>query len=228
LLIMKKLVVVSLLSFFMIAIAHAQDWANLKRYQMENAELARSDYAEESVVFMGNSITDSWSVMRPEFFNGKPYINRGISGQTTPQMLERFQQDVIELKPMAVVILAGINDIAGNTGPITIEKIADNIFAMAELARANNIKVILCSVLPAADFSWSPELEPAPKILELNALIKSYAEAHAMAYVDYPAAMMNEENGLRPELGLDSVHPNAAGYAVMEPLVEEALEALQK
>jgi lysophospholipase L1-like esterase len=225
---MKKLVLVSFLSFFMLDMAHAQDWANLKRYQMENAELAKLDYAEESVVFMGNSITDSWSVMRPEFFNGKPYINRGISGQTTPQMLERFQQDVIELKPMAVVILAGINDIAGNTGPITIEKIADNIFAMAELARANNIKVILCSVLPATDFFWSPALEPAPQILELNTLIKSYAEAHTMAYVDYHAAMMNEENGLRLELGLDSVHPNAAGYAVMEPLVEEALDALQK
>ena len=227
---MKSLRLILLLLFMLLAgeFLYAQDWANLKRYQKENAELLMSKTEDQSIVFMGNSITDSWSIIRPEFFAGKPYINRGISGQTTPQMLERFRQDVIDLQPAVVVILAGINDIAGNTGPSTIEMIADNIFSMAEQAKANHIKVVLSSVLPAADFSWSLEEQPAEKVIALNALIKSYAKNHKMAYVDYHSAMKNEENGLKEELGDDSVHPNAAGYAVMEPLLEQLLATVLK
>ena len=223
-----RLILFVLLPFLPGNFSYAQDWANLKRYQKENAELLMTKTEEQRIVFMGNSITDSWSIIRPEFFAGKPYINRGISGQTTPQMLARFRQDVIDLQPAVVVILAGINDIAGNTGPSTIEMIADNIFSMAEQARTNHIKVVLCSVLPAADFSWSPEEQPAEKVIALNALVKSYAKNHKIAYVDYHSAMKNDINGLKEELGSDSVHPNAAGYAVMEPLLEQRLAEVLK
>ena len=226
---MKKinLILSILLTILFIEFSYAQDWANLKKYQQENAELMLNKKSG-SIVFMGNSITEEWLRIRPEFFAGKPYVNRGIGGQTTPQMLLRFRQDVINLQPAIVVIMAGINDIAGNTGPSTIEMIADNIFSMAELARTHHIKVVLCSVLPAADFPWQPELAPADKVINLNALLKSYALEHNMGYVDYFNAMVNESNGLKEELGRDSVHPNAAGYAVMEPLVEKGLaKALQ-
>ena len=202
-----------------------QDWPNLQRFQKQNAELMPD---KDRVVFMGNSITEGWLGMRPEFFEGKPYINRGIGGQTTPQMLVRFRQDVIQLKPKAVVILAGINDIAGNTGPSTIEMIADNIMSMAELARAHNIKVVLCSVLPAFDFPWRPGLEPAEKVVKLNALLKAYANQHDdTIYVDYFTPMATPANGLKDDLGSDGVHPNKAGYMVMEPILEKALASLQ-
>jgi lysophospholipase L1-like esterase len=161
--------------------------------------------------------------MHPEFFAGKPYIDRGISGQTTPQMLIRFRPDVIDLKPSAVVLLAGINDIAGNTGPSTLEMIESNIAGMAEMAKANGIKVILCSVLPAYDFPWRPGMEPAEKVVELNAWIKSYAATHDCMYVDYFSSMADERKGLKAEYTYDGVHPNKAGYQVMEPLVEEAI-----
>lgn len=198
----------------------SQDWANLKRFQSENAMLSPE---ENRVVFMGNSITEGWSKVRPEFFEGKPYVNRGISGQTTPQMLLRFRQDVLDLRPMAVVILAGINDIAGNTGPSTHEMITNNIFSMAELAHANGINVILCSVLPAFDFPWRPGLNPAEKVVNLNYAIRTYAEAHGHTYVDYFTPMANAQNGLKADLGHDGVHPNADGYKIMEPLVEQAI-----
>jgi lysophospholipase L1-like esterase len=172
---------------------------------------------------MGNSITEGWLNIRPEFFANKPYVNRGIGGQTTPQMLLRFRQDVINLMPSAVVILAGINDIAGNTGPSTIEMIVDNIVSMAELAKANNIKVILCSVLPASDFPWRPGLEPVEKVVKLNVLLKTYANKHNLVYVDYFTAMADKSNGLKNELGSDGVHPNIAGYLIMEPLIEKAI-----
>ncbi len=228
---MKRLILTGsiLLTFLVAELSYAQDWANLNRFKIDNFEIGMPKVEEQRIVFMGNSITEGWLTMRPEFFAGKPYVNRGIGGQTTPQMLLRFRQDVINLQPAVVVILAGINDIAGNTGPSTIAMIADNIFSMAELAKANNIKVILCSVLPANDFSWNPGLAPAEKVIELNALIKSYAEKHNMEYVDYFTTMVNETNGLKEELGIDNVHPNAAGYAVMEPILEVALvEALSK
>lgn len=210
-------------TFLFLGFSHAQDWANLERFQKENAELIMPKSREHRVVFMGNSITEGWLNLRPEFFADKPYVNRGISGQTTPQMLLRFRQDVINLNPSVVVILAGINDIAGNTGPSTIEMIKDNIISMAELAKANNINVVLCSVLPALDFSWRPGMAPAEKVIKLNLLIQSYAEKHKIVYVDYFTAMVNEFNGLNEKLGNDGVHPNADGYSIMEPLLEKAI-----
>lgn len=201
----------------------AQDWANLERFNKENMELANPKSGEQRIVFMGNSITIGWLNSRPEFFQGKPIVNRGISGQTTPQMLIRFRQDVIDLKPTVVVILAGINDIAQNTGPITLEAIAGNIFSMAELAGANGIKVVLCSVLPAFDFSWRPGLEPANKVVRLNSMIEAYTKKHQLEYVDYFSSMVDASNGLKKDLGDDGVHPNVKGYMIMEPLLEKAL-----
>jgi len=205
-----------------------QDWPDLKKYQEANAELKNSMKGISRVVFMGNSITEGWLNIRPEFFADKPYVNRGISGQTTPQMLVRFRQDVVELNPAAVVILAGINDIAGNTGPSTIEMIFDNIKSMCEIANANNIKVVITSVLPAFDFPWRQGLEPGPKVVHLNALLKSYAAKEGYSYVDYFSAMTDGKNGLRKELGDDGVHPNVAGYKLMEPLLEETLSRILK
>ena len=218
-----KLTINILLLFFCMEAIYAQDWANLNRFQQENAELTIPKNGENRIVFMGNSITEGWLSSRPEFFNTKPYINRGISGQTTPQMLLRFRQDVINLKPSVVIILAGINDIAGNTGPSTIEMIVDNISSMTELAKANNIKVILCSVLPAYDFPWRKGLEPAEKVVKLNALLKTYAVQKNLVFVDYFTSMADASNGLKKELGDDGVHPNIAGYLIMEPLIENAI-----
>jgi lysophospholipase L1-like esterase len=217
------LIVVILITVFGFNNAYAQDWANLKRYQDENTQLIPLESTQKRIVFMGNSITEGWIKSRPEFFDGKPYVNRGISGQTTPQMLLRFRQDVIDLKPSAVVILAGINDIAGNTGPSTIEMIVDNLVSMAELATANNIKVVLCSVLPAKDFPWRPGLEPSEKVVKLNALLQNYSKEQGLIYVDYFSEMVDGSNGLREDLGYDGVHPNALGYSIMEPLVEKGI-----
>jgi lysophospholipase L1-like esterase len=199
------------------------DWANLKKYTADNERLKSMSTEEERVVFMGNSITELWKTTDSSFFAGKPYINRGISGQTTPQMLVRFREDVIELKPKIAVILAGINDIAENTGPATLENIFGNIVSMVELAKANHIKVILCSVLPAKDFPWRHGLEPAEKVVKLNAMIKSYADKNDIAYVDYHSSMVDERKGLKAELSDDGVHPTLAGYKVMGPLVEKAI-----
>lgn len=214
------------LSVFAIQRSHGQDWANLKRYEKENAQLALPAANENRVVFMGNSITEGWLRVHPSFFDGKPYIDRGISGQTTPQMLLRFRQDVISLKPSIVVILAGINDIAENTGPIALEETAGNIFSMAELAKAHGIKVIMCTVLPASDFPWKPDMNPGPKVVKLNTLLSSYAKQHSIPFVDYYTSMVNNSLGLEKELGEDGVHPNEKGYAIMEPLVERAITNL--
>ncbi|HNX87438.1 MAG TPA: SGNH/GDSL hydrolase family protein [Paludibacteraceae bacterium] len=202
---------------------NAQDWANLKRYQKENDTLLLKGNAENRVVFMGNSITEGWKSMHPEFFNKNPYICRGISGQTTPQMLLRFRQDVIELNPRVVVILAGTNDIAGNTGPSTPEMIMDNIRSMAELATANNIRVVLCSVLPAYDYPWRKGMKPNIKIPELNKMIKAYADERRITYLDYFGAMANEKNGMIAEYTTDGVHCTSAGYDVMEKMVIPAI-----
>tara|TARA_B100000767_G_scaffold231814_1_gene223409 strand:+ start:966 stop:1607 length:642 start_codon:yes stop_codon:yes gene_type:complete len=204
-------------------LSYAQDWANLKRFQQENSELIPKAN-EHRVVFMGNSITEGWLSIRPDFFVNKPYVNRGISGQTTPQMLLRFRQDVINLKPSIVVILAGINDIAQNTGPSTIEMIANNIISMVELAKANQINVIICSVLPAFDFPWREGLKPAEKVIKLNALLKAYSNKNKLEYVDYYSAMVNDSNGLKKELGEDGIHPNKDGYLIMEPILEKAIK----
>ena len=200
------------------------DWAWLERYRDENAALGPPASGERRVVFMGNSITEGWAKHFPAMFPGKPYIGRGISGQTTPQMLVRFRQDVIALRPEVVVILAGTNDIAENTGPATLEMIQDNIVSMVELARANRIRVVLSSVLPASSFSWKPELQPARRIVELNEWMKQFARANDIAYVDYHSAMADERQGLRAELSKDGVHPNEAGYRIMAPLVERGIE----
>jgi len=205
------------------------DWANLSRFAADNKKVAAPAAGENRVVFMGNSITEGWGNLDPDFFKGKPYINRGISGQTTPQMLLRFHQDVIALQPKVVVILAGTNDIAGNTGPTTLEQIMDNLTAMAELAQSHGIKVVLSSVVPAFDYPWRPGLQPAEKIFKLNQMIRSWADQHQCVYVDYFSAMADERKGLRAGLGDDGVHPNLAGYRIMEPLVEKAIsQALKK
>lgn len=205
------------------------DWANLKRFQEDNKKVGLPKANENRVVFMGNSITEGWSKADPSFFEGKPYINRGISGQTTPQMVLRFKQDVIDLKPKVVVILAGINDIAGNTGPMTLEQTRDNIVTMAQLATANGIKAVLCSIIPAYDFPWRPGMEPANKVVALNKMIKAYADKNKLVYLDYHTTMKDERNGLKKELGYDGVHPTLEGYKVMAPLVEKAIsEALKQ
>ena len=200
------------------------DWPWLARFKEADQALAPPAAGENRVVFMGDSITEGWHFEGADgYFHGKPYINRGISGQTTPQMLVRFRQDVIALKPKAVVILAGINDVAGNTGPETPEQIEDNLASMADLAAANHIRVVLCSVLPAFDFPWKPGLTPAPKVLALNAWIKAYAAEKDYVYVDYHTAMKDERDGLPAKLSYDGVHPLPAGYAVMTPLVEAGI-----
>ncbi|WP_188650359.1 SGNH/GDSL hydrolase family protein [Yeosuana aromativorans] len=219
-----KLFLLSSMLFFLDHNLFAQDWANLNRFQKANADIMNSSIKSNRVVFMGNSITEGWLKYHPEFFEGKPYINRGISGQTTPQMLVRFRQDVIDLNPSVVVILAGINDIAQNTGPISLEMTFGNIKSMVELAKANHIQVILCSLLPANSFSWRPSIIPTEKVIELNHFLKSYALANNIFYVDYFSAMVDASNGLKKELGIDTVHPNKEGYLVMEPLLEEALK----
>ena len=205
-----------------------QDWANLKKYSADN-ELQKSEPSENSVVFMGNSITEGWVNASPEFFPENNYIGRGISGQTTPQMLVRFMPDVIDLHPKVVVILAGTNDIAGNTGFSSVKMITDNIKAMAQLAVANDIKVILCSVLPVFDYPWRTGLEPVDKIEETNQWLKQYALENGHIYLDYFSIMVDERKGLRNQLSEDGVHPNRKGYAVMAPLAKTAIQkALNK
>lgn len=200
------------------------DWPELRRYRMENSKLQAPAAHEARVVFMGNSITDGWIGTDPDFFKGKPYLDRGIGGQTTPQMLIRFRQDVIDLQPKVVVILAGINDIAGNTGPSSLKMIEDNIASMAQLAKANAIKVVLCSVLPAASFPWRPEIDPVQKIIDLNKWIKGFAEKNNFVYVNYYDAMVDERKGLPEKYSKDGVHPTKAGYAVMGPLAEKGIK----
>lgn len=200
-----------------------QDWPDLNRYRDDNARLGLPAANETRVVFMGNSITEGWSNFLPEYFSGKSYINRGISGQTTPQMLVRFRADVIDLQPQAVVILAGTNDIAGNTGPATVKMIADNIISMAELARVNNVRVIISSVLPVYDYPWKSGLQPVVKISRLNEIIKNYASKHGHTYLDYYTAMADDQKGLKKDYTYDGVHPNKAGYRIMATLAEEAI-----
>lgn len=199
------------------------DWPDLARYREADAKLGPPKPGEQRVVFYGNSITDVWARYFPAEFPGRPYVGRGISGQTTPQMLVRFRQDVIGLKPAVVVILAGTNDIAGNTGPSTLGMIEDNLTSMVELARANGIRVVLCSVLPAYAYPWAPSVQPAPKIVALNAWIRKYAASTGVVYLDYWSAMADQRDGLRSDLTVDGVHPNEVGYRVMAKMVEPAI-----
>jgi len=212
-----------------------EDWADLGHFRRPNAALPTPAAGEKRVVFMGDSITEGWRdtilPMGPEmgaFFTGKPYINRGISGQTTPQMLIRFRQDVIALRPLAVVILAGTNDLAENTGPTTLEAIEDNFATMCELARLHGIRVVIASVLPAADYSWHPGLHPAPKIAALNEWLRSYAATNHHVYIDLHSPMSTAAGALRPDLSEDGVHPNHAGYEIMAHLLQPAIEEAVK
>lgn len=202
------------------------DWANLTRYKEENSALLKDKPSISTVVLMGNSITEGWVRERPDFFKANTnLIGRGISGQTTPQMLLRFKQDVVHLKPRLLVLLCGINDIAQNTGPISEAEIMDNIISMCELAVANKIGVILSSVLPASDFPWRPGMNPGPKVVSLNEEIKKYAKLKGHTYLDYYSSMEDGNLGLKPGLSTDKVHPTPAGYAMMEPIL---LAAIQK
>ena len=201
------------------------DWPNMAYFDAQNKEVSL-EKKEGRVVFMGNSITQGWSQYMPEMFDNQNYINRGIGGQTTPQMLLRFRQDVIALRPKVVVILAGTNDIAGNTPLKDLETVAGHLFSMAELALAHDIKVILCSVIPAADYPWRKGKNPQTKIPQLNQIIQNYCIENDIYYLDYFTAMTNEKNGLIKSYGYDGVHPNEEGYRVMSLLVEKAIDQL--
>jgi lysophospholipase L1-like esterase len=205
----------SLLAIVIFTNMNAQDWANVARFKAEN-ELVIENKAPVKMVFMGNSITEGWKLFDPNFFNSTDYVNRGIGGQTTPQMLIRFKQDVLDLKPKGVVILAGTNDIAGNTGPMSIQEIYNQIESMAGLAALNKIEVFLCSVLPVYDYPWKPGLKPAPKIVALNEMLKTLAGEKNYLYIDYFSEMSDDKNGLKASLGADVVHPNEKGYEIMK------------
>jgi lysophospholipase L1-like esterase len=202
------------------------DWPNLGRYHDANAQVTTPAPDEERVVFMGDSITDGWGRKYGKFFPEKPYMNRGISGQTTPQMLIRFRPDVIALRPKVVVILAGTNDIAGNTGPTTLEAIEDNLASMSELARASGIRVVLASLLPVCDYikPQTPR-RPNEKIVALNAWMKDYAARNGFIYLDYYSAALDDNKMLKQDLTYDGLHPNDSGYAIMAPLAEKAIAA---
>jgi lysophospholipase L1-like esterase len=216
-----------LLSSIKLIEINGQDWPNLLKYKNANIELDSLE-SKNRIVFMGNSITELWTTVSPSFFNNKNYVNRGISGQTTPQMLIRFRQDVINLNPFAVVILAGINDIAQNTGPSTIQMIKNNIISMIELAKSNKVHVILCSLLPAEKFPWFPEILPAQKVVNLNKELRKYADKNNIIYVDYFTLMVNETMGIKKELAKDGVHPNKKGYLIMEKTLLKALTKILK
>ncbi|HZM91311.1 MAG TPA: SGNH/GDSL hydrolase family protein [Blastocatellia bacterium] len=211
-----------------------QDWPALARYRDANAGVSAPAKDEKRVVFMGDSITDGWKLAT--YFPSKPYINRGISGQTTPQMLIRFRPDVIALKPQVVVILAGTNDLAGNTGAMSLEAIEANLTSMFELARANNIRVVIASVLPVSDYAKNREgkpiiqttRRPPEKIKALNEWAKKYAADNGLTYLDYFSATVDEKGFLKEELSGDGLHPNDKGYVVMQPLAEQAIAAALK
>jgi lysophospholipase L1-like esterase len=209
--------------------ARMRDWPGLDRYRQENERLAPPAAGASRIVFMGDSITDFWP-RRSAFFPGKPYVDRGISGQTTPQMLVRFRPDVIDLKPTLVVILAGTNDIAGNTGPMTDEEIEGNLASMSELARAHGIKVILSSILPVSESHPQPEMapqtvqRPMSRIRAINDWMKKYAADNGHVYLDYFSKMIDANGLLLPELSEDDLHPNAKGYAIMESLAQTAID----
>lgn len=202
--------------------AEKPDWAQLGRYTYQNAQLEKAP----DVVFMGNSITDCWADTVPEFFEENNYAGRGISGQVSSQMLVRFRQDVIDLKPKAVVILAGANDIAENDGYMSNEGIMNNIISMCELAELHGITPILCSILPCDHFYWlrNSNIYPAGRILEINKMIRDYANKKGYEYVDYYSSMKTPKGGINPSYSRDLIHPNRKGYEVMMPIVKRAID----
>ena len=203
------------------------DWANLARYEDDNLKVGLPKKDERRVVFMGDSITEEWSNLYPEYFTEKGYINRGIGGQTTPQMLIRFKPDVVDLKPEIVVILAGTNDIAGNTGPSNAKIITDNIFSMAEIAKAYQMKVVLSSILPVYEYDWAREIKDPPSTIQaVNDALKQYASDQGLIYLDYFSSMVDERQGLNSDYTSDGVHPNESGYILMSSLAEEVLSEL--
>jgi len=214
----KTLIIFSLLLSSEMSIS--QDWANLARFAEEN-ETYLSNPSDNAIVFFGNSITQDWTNLSPDYFSGKPYINRGIGGQTTPQMLVRFRQDVVQLKPKTVVILAGTNDVAGNTGACTNTSILDNLRSMTEIALSNNIEVVLCSIHPVFDYPWKPGLNPSQRIIKLNEGIQQICADLNLKYADYFSAMVDNKNGLKSEYTYDGVHPNRKGYKIMEQVIDK-------
>lgn len=217
---MKSLIFASILLSTMLS---AQDFANFGRYQKQNQELISQNTAPNSVL-MGDSITEGWFATDPAFFTKNNFVGRGIGGQVTSQMLLRFREDVIKLKPKRVIILAGTNDIAENQGPISLDKVFGNIVSMAELAKANNIKVVLCSVLPAYDYPWRKDMQPADKVIALNKMIKDYAQKNHITYVDYHSVLRDEKNGLPKDIAEDGIHPNKSGYEKMEAILLKSLK----
>ena len=207
-----------------------KDWANLGRYHADNATVTAPPSGENRVVFMGDSITDGWGKKYGgQFFPGKPYLNRGIGGQTTPQMLIRFRPDVIAHHPKVVVILAGTNDIAGNTGPTTLEAIEDNMMSMVDLAHENGIHVVLSSVMPVCDYIKPQTVRrPPEQIVALNTWMKEYASTRGLVYLDYYTPMLDDKQMLKQELTFDGLHPNDAGYEIMVPLAEKAVATALK
>ncbi|MCC8410120.1 GDSL-type esterase/lipase family protein [Mucilaginibacter sp. UR6-1] len=205
------------------------DWADLRHYAAENKTLPAPASAEKRVVFLGSSIFEFWKTRMPEYFtNNKNYIDRGISGQISPQLLIRFRQDVIDLKPKAVIILAGSNDLAGSTGHVSIESIMNNVRSMAELAKTHNIKPILCAYLPVFEYPWKKAYPAAENIIALNKAIKLYAEQNKLVLLDYFTPLVDEKNGQRAELTLDGVHPNRKGYEIMARVTDEAIKRALK
>jgi lysophospholipase L1-like esterase len=199
------------------------DWADLHHYQSKNQLLGLPGKGEKRVVFLGSSIFERWTDVAPQFFSNRNYVNRGISGQISPQLLIRFRQDVIDLKPSAVVILAGSNDIAGSTGHVTNASIMDNIKSMTELAKLHGIKVIICAYLPVYEYPWRKGLHPADKIIALNTEIKAYATKQGLTLLDYFTPLVDERNGQKANLTIDGVHPNAAGYGIMAKVTEQVI-----
>jgi lysophospholipase L1-like esterase len=199
------------------------EWAYLSKYRDADAKLGPPGPMDKRVVFLGDSITEAWGIADAKFFAAGPYIDRGIGGQTTSQMLVRFRQDVIALKPAAVVILGGTNDIAENGGKTTMEAIEENLQSMVELAQLHGIRVVLSSVLPTLDYPWRPGLQPADKIAALNHWMEDFCMRNQLVYLDYYSRMVAANRSMRPELSNDGVHPNGPGYSIMDPLAEEAI-----
>jgi len=226
---MKQILIISLFITLSLHNIYGQNKLSIGKqdflYKEDNNKIDLPKPKEKRIIFFGNSITQEWSSFT-NYFKENNYVNRGISGQTTPQMLIRFRADVIALEPEIVLILAGINDIAGNTGPSDVTMITNNIISMAELAQSNNIHVIISSILPAKNFSWNPGMNPPPKILAVNTIIEKFANDNDMIYLDYYSSMVDEDNALKKEYSSDGVHPNKEGYQVMSLLAEDAINRI--